>query len=304
MRNDLTSELDRQVRDRPDWVSHDLFPFTSRFVELDGNSVHYVDEGDGPVLLFLHGNPVWSFVYRDVIRELADEFRCVALDLPGFGLSSAAPGYEYLPHEHAAVVEAFVGALELSDITLMVNDWGGPIGLSVAAAHSDRFSRLIVANSWAWPIAGDPHFERFSAVMGGSLGRFLVTRVRPFIKVLISKGHARRRLSDAEMAHYRGPFPTPESRLPAIVLIRAIKEAGPWLGTVEQGLSRLADRPVLLLWGDRDPAFRSSERERFERLFPHTETVHLRGAGNFVAADAPEEVAAAIRAWHRKTAAR
>lgn len=80
------------VTERPAWVSDELFPFESRFVELDGNVVHYVDEGSGPTLLFLHGNPTWSFEYRDVIRFLRDGFRCVAVDYPGFGLSSPTPG--------------------------------------------------------------------------------------------------------------------------------------------------------------------------------------------------------------------
>jgi pimeloyl-ACP methyl ester carboxylesterase len=124
---------------RPDWVDGALFPFQSRFVDIDGHVVHYVDEGDGPVLLLLHGNPVWSFVYRDVITRLRDRMRCVALDYPGFGLSSAADGYSFLPGEHAAVVERFIQTLHLSDITLMVNDWGGPIGLSVAGRHPQWF---------------------------------------------------------------------------------------------------------------------------------------------------------------------
>lgn len=85
---------------RPVWVDDELFPFESRFVAIDGHTVHYVDEGSGPTLLMLHGNPTWSFVYRDVIAALRDEFRCVAIDYPGFGSSSARSGYRYLPEEH------------------------------------------------------------------------------------------------------------------------------------------------------------------------------------------------------------
>jgi haloalkane dehalogenase len=81
------------VGERPAWVDDKLFPFESRFVEPDGNVVHYVDEGSGPILLMLHGSPVWSFVYRDVIAALRDRFRCIALDFPGFGLSTGAPSY-------------------------------------------------------------------------------------------------------------------------------------------------------------------------------------------------------------------
>lgn len=118
------------VAERPAWVDDELFPFESRFVDIDGHSVHYVDEGSGPTLLFLHGNPTWSFDYREVIESLRSEFRCVAVDYPGFGLSVAAPRYRYLPAEHAEVIGGFVDALALSGATLVAHDWGGPIGLA------------------------------------------------------------------------------------------------------------------------------------------------------------------------------
>ena len=88
---------------RPTWVDDELYPFRSRFVEIDGHVLHYVDEGEGPTLLLYHGNPTWSFLYRDVVAGLCDRFRCVAFDYPGFGLSSAAAGYGFTVAEHADV---------------------------------------------------------------------------------------------------------------------------------------------------------------------------------------------------------
>src|SRR5882757_4657479 len=150
---------------RPAWVDDELFPFESRFVTLDRHTVHYVDEGSGPTLLFLHGNPTWSFDYRDVVRALRDEFRCVALDYPGFGLSSAGPGYRYLPEEHAAVVGDVVDHLGLSDFTLVAHDSGGPIGLYAVEQRPDTFERLVLANTWAWPLNGDLVVELVSRLM-------------------------------------------------------------------------------------------------------------------------------------------
>jgi len=284
-------------------VDAELFPFVSRFVAIDGHTVHYVDEGDGPVLLMLHGNPVWSFVYRQIVAELRRDFRCVALDYPGFGLSTAAPGYGFLPAEHAAVVTRFIDELALSDITLVVNDWGGPIGLSVAGDRPDRFSRLVIGNTWAWPVTGDPHFEWFARLMGGPLGRLLIARFNVFVTVLVPRGHTRRRLPAAELNHYRAPFPTPVSRRPTSVFPYQITHARDWLAGVEHGLGRLTGHPVLLLWGDRDIAFRATERDRFISHFPTATTVHLPGAGHFITSDAPAEVVDAIRAWHPHTAA-
>ncbi len=102
--------------DDPQWLDRALFPFTSRFLNIAGNRVHYIDEGSGPTLLLLHGNPTWSFLYRHIVHRLAQHFRCIALDYPGFGLSRAAPGYGYNPREHSTVLERFVDALDLSDL--------------------------------------------------------------------------------------------------------------------------------------------------------------------------------------------
>src|SRR3712207_2813294 len=107
---------------RPPWVDPELFPFAEHERELDGARVHYVDEGDGPPLLMLHGNPTWSFLYRELIRGLRDRFRCLALDYPGFGLSAAPPGYTFTPAAHARIVERFVAELDLREATLLVQD--------------------------------------------------------------------------------------------------------------------------------------------------------------------------------------
>jgi len=147
---------------RPAWVDDELFPFKSRFLELDGNVVHYVDEGSGPILLMLHGNPVWSFVYREVIITLRDRFRCIALDFPGFGLSTGAPGYRYLAQDHATLLVSFLDRLDLAEVTLVGHNWGGPLGLHAAQQRPDAFERLILTNTWAWPLNGDLTSEVFS----------------------------------------------------------------------------------------------------------------------------------------------
>src|SRR2546425_587260 len=103
--------------DRPSWLADELYPFQSHFADIDGAQVHYVDEGSGPPLLLLHGNPTWSFLYRAIITGLRDRFRCVALDYPGFGLSRAVAGYGFTPAEHARIVERLVLRLDLKDVT-------------------------------------------------------------------------------------------------------------------------------------------------------------------------------------------
>ena len=275
---------------RPDWVDHRLFPFRSRFLELDGCQVHYVDEGSGPILLMLHGNPTWSFLYRNIIRGLAASWRCVALDYPGFGLSTARPGYDLRPASHARVVEAFVKALDLTGVTLMVQDWGGPVGLWVASRDPARFAGLVIGNTWAWPVSGDPHFERFSRLMGGPIGRFFIARFNAFVNVLIPLGVRRAKLSREVMAHYRAPLREHHRRMATAIFPREIIESGTFLAEVEADLTRLAHLPALIVWGDADQAFRDRERERFERTFAEHRTVVLRGAGHFIQEDAADEI--------------
>jgi haloalkane dehalogenase len=283
---------------RPDWVDQELFPFRSRFLELSGHVVHYVDEGRGPTLLMLHGNPTWSFVYRQVISALSESFRCIAPDYPGFGLSAPAPGYQFHPADHAQVVGEFVDRLDLQDVTLVMQDWGGPIGLTVALPRRQRFSGLVVANTWAWPLNGDMHFELFSYAMGGPLGRMLIRRFNVFVNVMIPAGHRRRKLPAAEMNHYRRALPTPERRNPSAIFPKDLTAARTFLSDLEAGLARLADLPALIIWGDADVAFRERERRRWESLLPRHRTAVLSGAGHYLQSDAPAEFAGAIAAWH------
>jgi haloalkane dehalogenase len=280
----------------PAWLDRQLYPFESRYAEVDGSRVHYVDEGEGPPLLLLHGNPTWSFLYRELIKGLRDRFRCIALDYPGFGLSQAAPGYGYTPAEHAGAVERFVLGLELSDLTVMVQDWGGPIGLAAATRHPDRFARFVIGNTWAWP-KSDPGTQLFSRLLGGPVGRYLILQRNFFVEKIVPGGVRRRQLPRPVMEAYRGPFPTPESRRPVHVFPREILGSRPFLAEIEARLPQLRDRPALIVWPTRDVAFKEPERRRWEQIFPEHRTVVLEGAGHYIQEDAPEEIVTAIRDW-------
>lgn len=282
---------------RPDWLTRALFPFESRFTEIAGHTIHYVDEGTGPTLLMLHGNPTWSFVYRHMIGLLRGHFRCVAVDYPGFGLSVASEGYDHLPESHTAVVERFVEHLGLTDFTPVVQDWGGPIGLGVAGRHPGRVRALVILDTWAWPVADDPHFVRFSTLMGGVVGRFAIRNFNAFVNVMIPMGTPRRKLGAEIMRAYRLPMSTPSRREATHVFPKAIVGSTPFLAAVERGLAALSDKPALLCWGDKDIAFREKERARFARTFARVRSVALPGAGHYVQEESPGEISAAIRAW-------
>ncbi|HEY3682363.1 MAG TPA: alpha/beta fold hydrolase [Streptosporangiaceae bacterium] len=282
---------------RPAWVDDDLFPFESHFVDIDGHTVHYVDEGSGPTLLLLHGNPTWSFLWRDVIRALRDDFRCVALDYPGFGLSTPAPGYRFLPEEHADVVTGFVDALGLEGVTLVGQDWGGPIGLAAAVRRPGVFDRLVLANAWAWPVNGDLYFEAFARLAGGPLMRFLGRRLNLIVKAFIPMGHRRRKVTAAEKTHYRQAMATPERRQASAVLPGQITASRTFFTNLESALANHPHPPTLIIWSTAQIGFRPQELKRLESTLPNHKTTKIENAGLYVESDAPKEFTAAIRAW-------
>jgi haloalkane dehalogenase len=266
-------------------------------VDLGGNEVHYVDVGEGPALLMLHGNPTSSLVWQQVIDRLSPTFRCIAPDYPGFGRSVAAAGYGYAPQEHAEVVAEFVEHLDLRDYTLVMQDWGGPIGIAAASRDPSRVTGLVIANTWAWPLNGVPKVEVMSRLMGGPLGRFAIQRFNLFVNATLPMGHRLRKLTVAEMERYRAAFPTPESRLPTAILPRALTAERRFLARCEADLARFSHVPALLVWADRDIAFGRAELERWQQVLANSTTVPVPGAGHFLQSDAPDAVAGAIADW-------
>lgn len=282
---------------RPSWVDDDLYPFESQFVEIGGHTVHYVDEGSGPILLMLHGNPTWSFEFRDVIKALRDQFRCIAVDHVGFGLSVAAPGYGYQPADHADVLVAFLDLLNLANVTLVAHDWGGPIGLYAAEQRPERFERLILANTWAWPLDSELVVSTMSRLLRIPMMRDLAARSGLLVDAMIGIGHRRRKVSRLEMEHYHNALSTRERRQACANLPGAITGSRQFLTEVEDDLPKIDQLPTLIIWADNDIAFGAHYRKRWEAKLPNHTTVIVKGAGHFVQSDAADDMSEAIREW-------
>ncbi|MFN8162144.1 MAG: alpha/beta fold hydrolase [Solirubrobacterales bacterium] len=279
----------------PDFTpSPTLFPFESRWFGSSAGRVHYVDEGSGRPLVVLHGNPTWAFLYRHLIAELRDDFRCVAVDYPGFGLSERPPAYRYTPPEHAAVVGELVEELGLGDAIVMGHDWGGPIGTSVAAARPDRVAGLVLGNTWFW--APDRAFRAFSAAMSSPPLQWAIRRRNLFVERIIPFGVVRE-LSASEMEHYRAVQPTPDARVGVAEFPRQIRAAAPWLDRLASEVrSRLGSKPVLITWPMRDLAFPARRvLPRVQAAFEDARLVRLPEARHYFQEDASGAVADAIR---------
>ncbi len=289
---------------RPGWVSDDLYPFESRFfATASGHRMHFVDEGEGEPIVFVHGNPAWSFEFRHAIRELRPEFRCIAPDHIGFGLSSRSSRREdHHPESHAHRFAALLDSLDLRGITLFMNDWGGPIGLDFARRHPERVRRLVIANTWCWPVGGDFHFAAFSFLMSSWIGQYLIRHRNLFVNSVMPRAVGDRSILTPEiMAHYRNAQPSPAARAASAALPGYIVGAGDWLRSIWDGRAAFAGKPALLLWGLKDIAFRRKELDRWKRTLPDFELHEFEDCGHFLAEEAPDRVVPALRDFMRRT---
>ena len=271
----------------PDWLDRNLYPFESRILNIEGNAIHYIDEGNGPILLLLHGNPTWSFLYRNIILKLKNNFRCIALDYPGFGLSIAKPDYGFTPREHSSIVEKFADGLKLSNIRLMVQDWGGPIGLGFAGRRPELIHSLIIGNTWAWP--STLAMSIVSNIFGSRFGKFLITRNNSMIKFIMESG-VNSKLTKNELAAYLGPFNTQKLRIPTWIFPKEIVNSKIYLTEVENGLKTLLNKPALFIWGEADGAFKESERIKLQSHLPNNKVVILKGIKHYIQENATDEI--------------
>ncbi|MGH3971571.1 MAG: alpha/beta fold hydrolase, partial [Mycobacterium sp.] len=222
-----------------------LYPFGSHWFDSTRGRMHYIDEGSGQPILFCHGNPTWSFLYRDVVVALRDRFRCIAPDYLGFGLSERPTGFGYTAEEHASVVGELVDHLGLDDYLTMGQDWGGPISMADGVQRADRIRGVILGNTWLWP-ADDLTTRAFSKVMSSAVMQYAIMQRNFFVERLIPAGTARKPSAEV-MAHYRGVQPGPRDRAGVARMPKDILAARPLLERLAREVPvMLGSKPALL----------------------------------------------------------
>lgn len=272
------------------------YPFADHWLERGGVRMHYVDEGEGIPVLFLHGNPTWSYLYRDIIKALDKEARRIAPDYPGFGFSDHPPGYGYTPAEHAGWVDALIDHLQLRRVILVCQDWGGPIGLSVATRRPDDVAGLVLLNTWCWP--PDLNSRLFSCIMGSPLlGRYLQIKKNLFARKIVPLGiFHKEKITPSLLRAYTDPFPSEASRIGTWVFPREIRRSADWLAGIESRLRLLKEKPIIMVWPRKDPAFgKQAYTDRWRRHFPQAELDEVEDASHYIQEDRPDRVVAAIR---------
>jgi pimeloyl-ACP methyl ester carboxylesterase len=280
-----------------DWRSQ--YPFTSHELSLAGLRYHYLDEGSGEPLLMVHGNPTWSFYWRNLIRELRSDYRCIAVDHIGCGLSDKPEPYPYTLAQHVDNLVRLIESLDLRNVTLLVHDWGGAIGLGAALRVPQRFARLVLFNTGAFP----PPFVplRIRACRTPLLGTWAMRRLNVFARAALTMATEKpERMTPVVKAGLLAPYDSWANRVAIDAFVRDIPltRAHPtWrvLTDIEAGLSSLADRPVQMIWGMRDWCFRPTCLDRFITHFPAAEVHRLAAAGHYVIEDAHEHIVPLLR---------
>ena len=276
-------------------IDKSLFPFKSNFLKVKkGIEVHYIDEGKGPVILMLHGNPTWSFLYRKMITELKDDFRLIAPDYPGFGLSPTPEEYDFLPSTQSDIVELFVHKLGLKDIIIIMQDWGGPIGLNIAIKNPHLIRGLVIGNTWAWPLKRVGQ-KIFSLIMGGIIGRWMARSFNGVWHVFMKKGFVITP-SKKELVMYKAPFKDGKNYKQTAIFPHELYHSSDFLKRIESSLHKIKEKPVLFTWGNKDFAFQQPELELFKSFFPN-HLVKFLDASHFWQDEKGELAAKHIKKW-------
>ncbi len=279
---------------KPDWIDPTEYPFQSHYFSVNGQKLHYIDEGSGPSLLFVHGTPSWSFEYRNCIKELRSSYRCVAPDHIGFGLSDKPETYDYSTINHSRTLERFILEKNLTDITLVVHDFGGPIGLNAAISHPERFKKLVIINSWLWSSESDPDFRKLRWVLKSPLLPFLYRYLNFETKVLIPASFGDKKLSRELRRHYSKPFAGPREQGGTVAFARSLLNDQQWFEELWNKRDAISGKPTLFIWGMKDPVVKPHNLEKFQKGFPNSNTLKLETCGHFPHEEAPEQVTDAI----------
>jgi pimeloyl-ACP methyl ester carboxylesterase len=293
----------RSTREKASPSTRDLsteeWPFASRFSRIQGHEIHYIDEGGGPLLLFVHVG-FWSFVWRDVITRLRAEFRCIALDFPGTGFSTPSSSHENTLAANSKVLELFVEELGLGDITLVLHDLGGPVGFAFGGRRPELVRALVISNTFGWPLAEYKWIHRMLGFMSGSPMSALNRRFNVVARMSSRRFGVGKRLSNEGRKTFLLPFSAPRTRATWSELIGDPLRDEEGLGAINQVLmSVLRDLPALTIFGERNDPY--DWQARYARAFSNAQSVVIDKGMHFPFMDDPDRFAASVRSWWKST---
>jgi haloalkane dehalogenase len=272
------------------------FPFEPRFARVAPDvRLHYVEQGSGDPVLMLHGNPTWSYLYRRFLPPLAEAgYRAVAMDHMGFGRSDRPTGHRrYHLRAHVDNLAAFIRQLDLQRITLVTQDWGGPIGFGAALEEPDRVSRLVVMNTWLGVLPDGIRLPFHDPFRQRGLGEMLALGANLFVEAMFA-GMRPETATPVVAEAYRAPFPDYYSRVPILAFARDIPigedhPTAPYMAELGREAATL-ELPTLLVWGMRDPLLPPPMLDGWKSLYPHAEVLELAEARHYLQEDEPDAI--------------
>jgi haloalkane dehalogenase len=285
--------------ERPRWVDSKLYPFDDKWMTIKGHQIHYVDEGprDAAVLLFIHPGAGWSFTYRYHIEKLSKEFRCVAPDMPGYGVSKAAEGYKYTLLEQSHILKLFVQALDLQKIVVWANDGGGPTAILALASETDRVIGLVVGGTFGWSIKDYPFVTRMLRLLSSPMFRTVNKYTNFVAKSMGSKlALGARTLTKAELKHYTGPFENRETRNYTLDLYASFNDSETQK-ELDHALPVFRNKSVLIQFGKGDPMTDQNWHKRWAKEIPDHRLYILPHVKHFTFEGAPEITVQNFRTW-------
>lgn len=281
-----------------------LYDFQSHFAYLGGHRCHYLDEGAGQPVVMVHGNPSWSFMYRDLARELRNDFRVIVPDHIGCGLSDKPPDslYPYTLERRVRDLEELLEKLgAISDLTLVAHDWGGVIGMTYAVRHPQRIARLTLFNTAAFLLPSWKSLHWTLRVCRDSrLAAFLIRRFNLFSWAASWLGCRRKPMAKEVRRAYTGPYDSWRNRIATLRFVQDIPlvpsdRSFPVLQETERKLPELHGLPMLICWGEKDFVFDRDFLAEWERRFPEAEVHRFPEAGHYVLEDESERIAPLVR---------
>ena len=276
------------------WLDKSEYPFTSNYFDINGTRLHYLDEGKGEVILFVHGTPSWSFDFRNTIKRLRTNFRCIAIDHIGFGLSDKPEAYDYSTQNHSKTLERFVIEKGLQNISLVVHDFGGPIGINFAMQHPERIKRLVILNSWLWSSKNEADFIKLSRILKSPLLPFLYRYLNFSPKYILPQSFGDKKISKKLLAQYTKPFADKTQRNGALAFAKSLLNDQDWFEELWNRRQSITNKPALFIWGMKDPVIKPHYLDRFVSGFTNSKTIKLETCGHFPQEEESEMVTKSI----------
>lgn len=287
----------QNIKSQPNWLDKKEYPFSSKYFEVGSQKLHYIDEGQGEILLFVHGTPSWSFDFRNVIKVMSKTHRCIAIDHVGFGLSDKQKVYDYGTENHSKTLEKFILEKDLKKITMIVHYFGVPIGLDFAIRQPERIKGFVILNSWLWSSETDPDYIKLKKILKNSLLPFLYKHLNFSPRFILTGSFGEKKLDRKLKTQYTKPFGNSRERNGVLAFAHSLGDDQSWFEELWEKKSAIQEKPVLFIWGMKDPVIKPYYLEKFESGFPNHRTLKIASAGHFPQEEEPKKIIAEMQKW-------